>query len=81
MATVALTAFRKEDREILLKGMTPTQRRKAQQCAERWDKQSRQIRGWTTPVAIPRENGWTFRIVADASEWPEGARPLTGLRF
>ena len=78
MSTIA---FRKACRENILNGMTPTQRKRAQECAEEWDKQPRQTRGWTTPLAIPVEAGWSFRIAADSSEWPEGARPITGLRY
>ncbi len=82
MATTALKKFTVSDRERLLNGMTPTQRKKAQKCAEAWDKQAnRQVRGWTTPLAIPYGKSWMFRIKADMSDWPEGARPLTGLRY
>lgn len=66
----------------ILDGFSNEEVGQAFETVERWDRQGRQIRAWTTPVAVRYEDDWEFIVKADMVELsgdPKEVRYLSAL--
>lgn len=63
----------------LVEGWTDEQIAQATACVAEWDSQDRQIRAWSSPIAVRYPEGWTFMVKPDLIE-PHDAEGILEVR-